>query len=83
MTTETILIAVITLFVGAVVGYLISTGRVKSLKAEKEKEADEIIKKAERTAEDRLRPAKTEAKQVIADEKEVEHAKIIHNAGLS
>lgn len=78
MTTESILIAVIALIIGAAIAYIFSISKVKSLRAEKEKEADDIIKKAEKTAEDRLRAAKQEARQVIADEKddlEKEYAK--------
>lgn len=70
MTTETIAIVALAFIIGAVIAYIVSIGKVKSLKAEKEREASDIINRAEKTAEDRLKSAKIEAKQVVADEKE-------------
>ncbi len=71
MTTESILFAVLAFVVGAVVAYFVSVGRVKSLKDEKEKEAQGIIKNAETSAEDIKRTAKSEAKQIVSEEREV------------
>ncbi|MAX66716.1 MAG: ribonuclease Y [Bacteriovoracaceae bacterium] len=70
MTTESILMAVLAFVIGAAVAYIFSLSRVKSLKDEKEKEAQDIIKKAEGSAEEIKRSAKAEAKQIIAEEKE-------------
>lgn len=71
MTTESILIAVLAFVVGAVIAYIISLGKVKSLKDEKEKEAANIIKNAENQASEKLRNAKIEAKQIVIEEKEI------------
>ena len=70
MTTETILFAVLAFVIGAVIAYVFSLGKVKSLKDEKEKEAQNIIKNAENNANEITRSAKTEAKQIVAEEKE-------------
>lgn len=70
MTTESILIAVLAFVVGSVIAYIFSLGRVKSLRAEKDKEAEDIIKRAESSANETLRSAKLEAKQIVSDEKE-------------
>ncbi len=70
MTTESILMAALAFVVGAVIAYIVSLGKVKSLKDEKEKEAQNIIKNAENSANDIKRSAKAEAKQIIADERE-------------
>lgn len=71
MTSETILIAVLAFTFGSVISYIISIGRVKSLKNDKEVEASNILKNAERAASDVRRAAKLDAKQIIADDKEI------------
>ena len=71
MTTETILFAVLAFVIGAVIAFVFSMGKVKSLKDEKEKEAANIIKNAQNSAEDMKRAAKLEARQIILDEKEI------------
>ncbi len=71
MNTETILFVILSFVIGAVIAYVISLSRVKSLKGERETEAQNIIKSAEGSANEIRRSAKTEAKQIIADEREV------------
>ncbi len=70
MTTESILIGVLSFLVGAIIAYVVSVSRVKSLTAEKEKEAKGIIKDAESSAQEIKRTAKKEAKEIIAEERE-------------
>jgi ribonuclease Y len=70
MTTEGMLIAALAFVIGAVIAYVISLGKVKSLKDEKEKEAHNIIKNAENNANEIKRSAKTEAKQIVSEERE-------------
>ncbi|MEE2672054.1 MAG: ribonuclease Y [Bdellovibrionota bacterium] len=69
MTTQLILGLLVGLIVGGVIAYVFSLSRVKSLKEEKQKEADEVVSKAEKTAEDIRRSAKQEAKEIVQDEK--------------
>ena len=71
MTTESILITILAFVVGAVIAYVISVGKVKSLKDEKDKEGQNIIKNAENAANEIRRSAKTEAKQIVSEEREV------------
>ena len=71
MTTESMLTAALAFLVGAVIAYIISLSKVKSLKSEKEKEAQNILKSAENTASEIKRSAKSEAKQIVVDEREV------------
>jgi ribonuclease Y len=70
MTTETILIALVSLVFGAAVAYFISIGKVKNLTESSEKEGENIIKKAKDRASEIKKSAKFDAKQIIADEKE-------------
>jgi ribonuclease Y len=70
MTTESILITVLAFVVGAVIAYVISVGKVKSLKDEKDKEGQNIIKNAENSANEIRRSAKSEAKQIVSEERE-------------
>ncbi len=69
MTTQLILGLLVGLIVGGVIAYVFSLSRVKSLKEEKQKEADEVVSKAERAAEDIRRSAKQEAKEIVQEEK--------------
>ena len=70
MNTEAILMAVIAFIVGAIIAYVVSVGKVKSLKSEKEAEADNILKHAENKANEVRRNAKNESKQIIQEERE-------------
>ncbi len=70
MGTESILMAALTFVVGAAIAYFFSLGKVKSLNDEKQKEAQNIVKNAENSANEIKRSAKTEAKQIIADERD-------------
>ena len=70
MNTEAILMAVIAFIIGAIIAYVFSVGKVKSLKTEKEAEADNILKRAESKANEVRRNAKNEAKQIIQEERE-------------
>lgn len=69
MDTQLILVGLIGVIVGAGVAYSVAISKVKSLKEEKQKEADEVVAKAERAAEDIRRNAKKEAKEIIQDER--------------
>lgn len=69
MNTELILASVLSLLVGAVVAYIASVGKVKNLQAERQKEAEEIIKRAKDKAHDIKREAKKEAKEVVNEER--------------
>ena len=71
MTTVGILISVLAFVVGGIGAYIFSLGRVKSLKEEKEKEAQGIVKSAESAANDIRKSAKVEAKQIISEEREL------------
>jgi ribonuclease Y len=70
MTTETILFAALSFVIGGVIAYFVSIGKVKSLKDDKDKEAQNIIKTAENSADEIKRSARNDAKQVIQDERE-------------
>lgn len=69
MDSQLIIVAFIGAIVGAAVAYFLSISKVKSLKEEKQKEADEVVGKAERAAEDIRRNAKKEAKEIVQDER--------------
>ena len=69
MTTQIILFSLIALIVGGAIGYFFSLSRVKSLKAEKQKEADDVLNRAEKAAEEIRRNAKREAKEIIQEER--------------
>lgn len=71
MTTETILASALSLIIGGIVAYIFSLSRVKSLKEERSVEADNMIKDAEKAANDVRRNAKLDAKQIIQDERDV------------
>jgi ribonuclease Y len=70
MTTETILFAALSFVIGGVIAYFVSIGKVKSLKDDKDKEAQNIIKTAENSAEEVKRSARNDAKQIIQDERD-------------
>jgi ribonuclease Y len=69
MGMESILMTVLAFIVGAVIAYFISLSKVKSLKGEKESEAQNIIKSAENSAKEIARSARNEAKEIIQDER--------------
>lgn len=71
MSTELILATALSFVVGAIIAYVISLSKVKNLTGEKEKEAELIIEKAKERAQEIKRTAKSDAKQIINDEREV------------
>lgn len=70
MNTEMILAAVLAFIIGAVIAYVISIAKVKNMKLDKEKDAQNILKAAENTANETKRAARNDAKQIIQDERE-------------
>lgn len=70
MNNEMIMAAALAFVIGGVIAYVISLSKVKSLTGEKEKEAKEIIRNAERAANDMRNSAKSEARQIIQEERE-------------
>ena len=64
MRTEAILLSILLFVIGAGLGYFISIGKVKNLTDEREKRAEEVLKKAEDKANTIRRNAKNEAKQI-------------------
>lgn len=71
MSTELILAAALSFVVGAIIAYVFSLSKVKNLTSEKEKEAELIVEKAKERAQDIKRTAKSDAKQIVNDEREV------------
>src|SRR5690554_1581851 len=69
MNTELVLASALSLIVGAIVAYIFALSKVKNLQAEREKEAEEIIKRAKDKAQDIRREAKKEAKEIINEER--------------
>jgi ribonuclease Y len=69
MGMESILMTALAFIVGAVIAYFVSLSKVKSLKGEKESEAQNIIKSAENSAKEIARSARNEAKEIIQDER--------------
>lgn len=70
MNTELILASALSLLVGAVLAFVIASGKAKSQKAEKEREAEQIIKRAKDKAHDIRREAKRDAKEIVNDERD-------------
>ena len=71
MSTELILATALSFVIGAIVAYVIAMGKVKNITNEKEKEAELIIEKAKERAQEIKRTAKSDAKQIVNDEKDV------------
>jgi ribonuclease Y len=69
MNTELILATALSFIVGAVIAYVISLSKVKSLTGEKEKEAELIIEKAKERAQEIKRTAKSDAKDIVNEER--------------
>ena len=69
MNTELILAAALSFVVGAVIAYVISLSKVKSITSAKEKEGHEIVKKAKNRASEIKKSAKFDAKEIIAEER--------------
>ena len=69
MNTELILAAALSFVVGAVIAYVISLSKVKSITSAKEKEAIEIVRKAKGRASEIKKSAKFDAKEIIAEER--------------
>lgn len=70
MNTEAILMAAVAFLIGAIIAYFFSINKVKSLKSEKEAEANTILRNAENKANEITQNARNEAKQIIQEERE-------------
>lgn len=69
MNTELILASALSLIVGGVVAYIASISKVKNLQAERQVEAEEIVKRAKDKAHEIKREAKREAKEIVNEER--------------
>ena len=70
MTTEMILVGLLSLLVGALVSYLVAMSKLKSITDQRSKDADDIINKAKGKADDIRRNAKNEARELIQEQKQ-------------
>lgn len=69
MTTEMILASLLSLVVGSVVAYLLAMSKVRSIKSEKEKAAEDMLEKAKEKANEIRKNAKYEAKEIVQEQK--------------
>jgi ribonucrease Y len=71
MDANVILIGIIGAVAGFAISYVIFSQKAKAIAAQSEKQGDEILKKANDKAEEIRRNAKSDAKQIIREEREV------------